>query len=143
MKVFRYLICAIALTLGLASCSVTRYKAFAPNSTQLNLRMDNLEYLGETTISVEYRVYMGAFVSIDKVNGKDYNNDVIKLFPIYNYAGMADNLLPNLKRASFKLSEEYPSADYFIVVNQTEEKHRLFLGSQVTATARIKAYSLK
>ena len=143
MKLLRYLICAIALTLGLASCSVTRYKAFAPSSTQLNLQMDNLEYLGETTISVEYSVYMGAFVSINKVNGEDYNKDEIKFFPIYNNAGVVDNLLPNLHRASFKLAEEYPSADYFIVVNQTEEKHRLFLGSQVKTTARIKAYSLK
>lgn len=143
MKLLRYLICAIALTLGLASCSVTRYKAFAPSSTQLNLQMDNLEYLGETTISVEYSVYMGAFVSINKVNGEDYNKDEIKFFPIYNNAGVVDNLLPNLQRASFKLAEEYPSADYFIVVNQTEEKHRLFLGSQVKTTARIKAYSLK
>lgn len=143
MKLLKYLMCALALTLGLASCSVTRYKAYAPSTTQLSLQMDDLNYLGETTISVEYRVYLGVIVAIDKINGTDYDGSCIKSFPIFNNAGMADALLPNLQRASVKLAEKYPTADYFIVANQTEDRHQLFLGSHVKATARVKAYSLK
>jgi hypothetical protein len=56
---------------------------------------------------------------------------------------MTDDLMPNLQVASYKLLEVFPDADYLIVANQSAEKYQLFLGSQVTAKAKVKAYSLK
>jgi hypothetical protein len=56
---------------------------------------------------------------------------------------MTDSLLPGLQKASSKILEVYPKADYFIVTNQTTEKVQLFLGSQVVAKAKVKAYSMK
>ena len=143
MKLLKYIICAFAITLGLASCSVTRYKAYAPNNTQLSLQMDDLEYLGESTISVEYRTYLGVIRVIDKINGVNYDGAEIKNFSIVNNCGMSSNLLPALRRANFKLAEEYPAADYFIVTNQKRESQQLFIGSNIKTTAKIKAYSLK
>ena len=142
MKFIKYIICGMALVLGLASCSVTRYKAYAPNTTQLSIQMDDLKYLGETTISVEYRTYLGMICVIDQLNNVAYDGAEVKEFPIIN-SGMTDKLLPNLNKASFKLIEEYPDADYFIVVNQSEERNQLFLGSSIKAKAKVKAYSLK
>lgn len=143
MRFFKYILCAMALTLGLASCSVTRYKSYAPSTTQLTLQMDDLNYLGETTISVEYRSYLGVVSRIDKVNGELYTGEEVKTFPIFNNSGFADALLPNLDKASYKILEDYPAADYFIVTYQKEETNQLFLGSNVTATAKVKAYALK
>lgn len=143
MRFFKYILIAMTLTLGLASCSVSRYKSYAPSTTQLNIQMDDLQYLGETSISVEYRNYLGFISKIDKVNGELYTGDEVQTFPIFNNSGFADALLPNLNKASFKILEEYPDADYFIVTYQKEEKNQLFLGSNVTSTAKVKAYSLK
>lgn len=143
MRFFKYILIAMTLTLGLASCSVSRYKSYAPSTTQLNIQMDDLQYLGETSISVEYRNYLGIISKIDKVNGELYTGDEVQTFPIFNNNGFADALLPNLNKASYKILEEYPDADYFIVTYQKEEKHQLFLGSNVTSTAKVKAYSLK
>ena len=143
MRFFKYILIAMTLTLGLASCSVSRYKSYAPSTTQLNIQMDDLQYLGETSISVEYRNYLGFISKIDKVNGELSTGDEVQTFPIFNNSGFADALLPNLTKASYKILEEYPDADYFIVTYQKEEKHQLFLGSNVTSTAKVKAYSLK
>ena len=142
MKFIKYIICSMALVLGLASCSVTRYKAYAPNITQLSIQMDDLVYLGETTISVEYRTYFGITCIIDKINEVAYDGVEIKKLPIVN-SGMNDKLLPKLNKASFKLIEEYPNADYFVVVNQAEEREHLFMGSSTKAKAKVKAYSFK
>jgi hypothetical protein len=131
------------MTLGVSSCSITKYKAYSPSSTQLNLQMDDLKFLGEVEINVEYRKYLAAITIIDSINGEAYNRQDIKYFPIYSSNGLTDELLPQLQMASAKVLETYPDADYFIVTSQTKEKHQLFLGSSVSAKARIKAYSLK
>lgn len=143
MKLIRYIIIAVALVMGLASCSVTRHSAFAPGVTQLTLQMDDLEYLGESEISVEYRRYLGFIAITDKVNGEVYKRDGIKRFPIYINQSASDELLPKLGRAAYKLAEEFPQADYFIVTSQTKQRYQLFLGSHVTSKAKVKAYSFK
>ena len=143
MKLLKYIICAAALVLGLASCSVTRHSAYTPTLTQLSIQMDDLEYLGEVEISIEYRRYLGIFTVTDSINGEEYDRKEIKSFPIYNNGYMTDALLPGLQKASSKILEVYPKADYFIVTNQTTERVQLFLGSQVVAKAKVKAYSLK
>lgn len=143
MKALKFIICAMLLATTLASCSVTRYKAYTPTQTQLNLQMDDLHYLGETEITVEYRRYFGLITQIDKINGNVYERKEVKLFPIFSNNNMTDDLMPNLQIASYKLLEVFPDADYFIVANQSAEKYQLFLGSQVTAKAKVKAYSLK
>lgn len=131
------------MAFGLSSCSITRYKSYSPTSTQLNLQMNDLKYLGEVEINVEYRKYLGAITIIDNINGKSYDRYDIKHFPIYSNNSLTDELMPQLQMASTKALEVYPDADFFIVTSQTKEKHQLFLGSSVTAKARIKAYSLK
>ena len=143
MKLLKYIICASVMVLGLASCSITRYKAYSPTVTQLSLQMDDLEYLGESEITVEYRRYLGVITVIDKVNGQIYDNKEIKQFPIFSNGSISDNLMSQLQLASYKLLEEFPMADYFMVTNQKSQKHQLFLGSTVTATAKVKAYSIR
>ena len=142
MKLLRYIICMAVAAMGLASCSVTRYSAYSPSATQLNLQMDDLEYLGEVEITVEYRRYLGVFTAIDKINGQEYDRQEINNFPIYGN-NLTSGLLPKLQKASYLILKEYPTADYFIVTSQTSKKDQLFLGSHVTAKAKVKAYSLK
>ena len=143
MKLIKYIICASVMVLGLASCSITRYKAYSPTITQLSLQMNDLKYLGESEITVEYRKYLGVITVIDKINGQTYDRKEIRQFPIFSNGSISDNLMSQLQRASYKLLEDYPKADYFVVTNQQSEKYQLFLGSTITAKAKVKAYSLK
>lgn len=143
MKRIKHIVCAVVLAMGLVSCSVTRHSAFAPSITQLTIQMEDLEYLGESEITVEYRCYLGSLCVIDKINGEVYTKDTINSFPIQVTQGITGDLLPNLDRAAYKLTTEYPEADYFIITSQTSQRYQLFLGSQVEAKAKVKAYSFK
>lgn len=143
MKVIKYFIIAVTLVIGLTSCSITRKGVFSPSTTQLTLQMSDLEYLGESEITVEFRRYLGFITVIDTINGEAYTKEDIKKLPLYNSIHASSELYPKLGRAAYKLAEEYPDADYFILTSQTKERYQLFLGSHVSAKAKVKAYSFK
>lgn len=137
--IYRYLLAA-ALIVSLSACSVTRHRPYSMDGTRLNVTMDDLEYLGETEISVDYRKYIGFISVIDAINGKVYDRVEAKKLELSN---VPEGLYRYLDRASYKLVEDFPEADYYIVTMQKISRTRLFLGSDVTVRARIKAYRFK
>lgn len=141
MKPSRFLLCAfVALTC--AACSVTRTGTFAPAVTQLDIRMSDLEYLGQTEISVEYRTYAGFITVIDRINGEPFTGEERRSVRFDNCSsGLC--LDGRLRKAAYKALDEFPEADYFLPVNRTRTKTRLFLGGEVTEKAVVKAYSFK
>ena len=116
---------------------------YAPDSTRLNLTMDDLEFLGESEISVEYRTYFGLISVIDQINGIPYDGKEIKTVRIGDKRDISLRLYSKLNRAQYKLLDEFPDAEYFVVVNQTKSTERMFLGSYVNVKAKVRAYSLK
>jgi len=142
MKIFRNFICVLVLAACVSSCSITRNRTYSPAVTQLNVHMDDLEYLGETEITVEYRTYLGFINVVDKINGELYDGKEIKTLVISN-GNCSTSLVGKLDRASYKLAEEFPGADYFIVAGQSMTRDILFLGGHVTAKAKVKAYSFR
>lgn len=142
MKIYRYILIAFVLVV-LSSCSVTSNRMYAPDSTRLNLTMADLEYLGEAEISVEYRTYFGFFSVIDQINGIPYDGKEIKTVRIGDKRDISLRLYSKLNRAQYKLLDEFPDAEYFVVVNQTKSTERMFLGSYVNVKAKVRAYSLK
>lgn len=142
MKIYRYILIAFVL-LVLPSCSVVSNRMYAPDSTRLNLTMADLEYLGESEISVEYRTYLGFLSVIDQINGIPYDGKEIKTVRIGDKRDISLRLYRKLNRAQYRLLEEFPEAEYFVVVSQTKSTERMFLGSYVNVKARIKAYALK
>lgn len=139
MKLLKHIIIAAAVMVGLASCSITSNRAFAPTTTQLQMQLDDMEYLGETIITVQYRQYLGFITVTDLVNGTVYNKADSKSFKILG----SQPLYKNLDKAADKLLMEFPDADYFVVTLQYQQKDQLFLGSDVTSWARVKAYAFK
>jgi hypothetical protein len=137
--IYRYLLAA-ALIVSLSACSVTRHRPYSMDGTRLNVTMDDLEYLGETEISVDYRKYIGFISVIDAINGKVYDRVETKKLELSN---VPEGLYRYLDRASYKLVEDFPEADYYIVTMQKISRTRLFLGSDITVRARIKAYRFK
>lgn len=141
MKPYIYIL-GVVLAALLTSCSVTRNRTYAPATSQLNIQMNDLEYLGETEISVEYRTYLGFIRVIDTINGVAYDGVEINRTSLKN-GNPIDGLYGRLDRAACKVLEQFPTADYFVVVNQNQHRVRLFLGSEVTVKARVKAYAFK
>jgi hypothetical protein len=48
-----------------------------------------------------------------------------------------------LRKAAYKVTEQFPEARYFQVVRQTSEKEKLFLGREWKRTALIRAYKIR
>lgn len=139
MKRISRMILVLAASVLAASCSIVSRSTYSVDRTQLNLGMDDLQYLGETEISVEYSTYLGIFTRVDKVNGEEYDRKVRNTTYLHTNAVLGRKL----NMASHKALEDYPEANYFIVTNQRTCKDLLFLGSTKTATATVKAYKIK
>ncbi len=140
MKILKFIaVCAIALIV--TSCgSVSKNKSYTFDQVRLEMGMNDLEYLGESDISVEYTSYLGLFKSIEKVNGEVYNPTHKKKLSM-NKGFIFRN--KNLDIAASKLIEQYPEAVYFQVVFETKDVDKLFLGSVNKEYAKVKAYKLK
>lgn len=126
----------------LCSCSVTRQASFAPTLTTMELTMDDLNYLGDVEISVDYSKYLGVITKVHSINGVPYDGKVMESAYAKSYiAGTVLN--PVLYRALPKVYQTYPDAEYLIVTGQQESAKILFLGSERVVTAKVKAYSIK
>ena len=139
-KLFGGLLCVLCM----ASCgTVQRNTPFSIRDTRLRLEMtmDDLNYLGDSEISVEYDTYLGVFSKLQKVNGEAYNPLQTRRLniPTQNMSLKGKGL----DLAAAKLLEDYPEATYFQVIFKSTETERLFLGSVKKTTAKVRAYSLK
>lgn len=141
----------IGFALVCTSCTLTRKTvpatSFTPDIVRLELTMDQFEYLGETDISVTYRVYLGIFYKLDAINDIKYEHRFaheIKKAKFYGNHNLSHALRScAMKQAAYKLIEEFPNADYYIPVNHLKKSFRVFGGKFVTETMRIKAYKFK
>jgi hypothetical protein len=102
--------------------------------------MDDLEYVGDSEISVEYTSYLGLFKSVEKVNGEMYNPTHKKNLVMPKSCKFRNR---NLDIAAYKLVETYPEAVYFQIVFETKNVEKLFLGSVNKEVAKVRAYKLK
>ena len=108
---------------------------------RLNISLDDIEYLGESTISVSSRTYFGCIKHIDMVNGEVFdrhNNTSTSLL-----GNLDIKLQGDIALAAGKVIQDYPEADYFVPVSYKDEVAHLFLGKLSTKTMVIKAYKYK
>jgi hypothetical protein len=131
----------------MGACGTITYTSkkttFAPDKVELRLTISDLNYLGESEITLTYNNYLfGTISSLETINGVAYNPSNVKKTRI---EGVNSNLLLDkyVDKALYKVIEEYPNATYYQVVYNQKVVDRLFLGSNVKQTIRIKAYSLK
>ena len=132
--------------MAFVSCSSMRTIEKAPAGSmtpevRLNISLNDIEYLGESTISVSTRTYFGSFKHIDKVNGEVFdrhNNTTTSLL-----GNLDINLHGDIALAAGKVIKDYPEADYFVPVSYKDEVVNLFLGTLSTKTIVIKAYKYK
>ena len=126
---------------GLYSYKISQSASLTPDEVRLNLSMDDMNLLGETTISAKTSTYFGIFKSIDYINDEVY--DFRKVTKVRLNGEKNINIPTDLDKAAYKVIDEYPTADYFVPVYYNEEVNRMFLGNTKTKTMVIKAYKLK
>lgn len=144
MKNIKLLTIVVIATL-LASCATTRhnktYSNFKPTEVRWNIDMRDMECLGEVEISITEDIYLGFIKSTRYVNGKKYQRwDKTTT----NLAGATWGLTAKgMNKATYKVLEEFPDADFYKVVRQSVKTQRLFGMKEVSRTATIKAYRVK
>lgn len=143
MKHIIRILSVFLLVIMLAGCgTLTKSSSNAPGVLQLNISMDDLEYLGESEIEVSYRCYLGFIRIVDQVNGVDYDRTNIKI-TFLNSQYNSGFLKGVISKAAYKILEDYPEAEYFQPVIKTKVKDRLFLGTNSKIKAVVKAYKYK
>lgn len=115
--------------------------SFVPDYVRVEANINDYEQLGETTITVESRQYLGFINKIDKINDEDYNFRDVKIVELEGKTNI--RLTGDIKKALYKVVEEYPNADYYVPVMKKTEVDRMFLGKYVKKSVTIKAYVLK
>lgn len=139
MKIAK-LIAAVAVLFTVTSCgSISKSRSYSFDDVRLEMNMNDLQYLGEQEISIEYTSYLGIIKSVEKVNGETYNPVNKKVLTMPRSCNFRNR---NLDKAAYKLVETFPGAVYFQIVFETKHVDRLFLGSVHKECAKVKAYKL-
>ena len=101
-----------------------------------------MEYLGDIVVSIDYDRYLGIFHKIHKINDVAYDGKKVDRVKTNVFQG-GINVNPMIVRALPKVYETYPDADYVVCVGESTHTEVLFLGSEVSVSARMKVYKFK
>lgn len=126
---------------GLRQVSGVQSTSFVPDYVRIEANINDYAQLGESTVTLEYRKYLGFINKIDKVNGEDYNFRDVKIIELEGKTNIKLN--GDIKKALYKVVEEYPNADYYVPVMKQTEVERMFLGKYIKESVILKAYKLK
>ena len=138
----------IVLTIVLSSCAVTNSHNFGDtlrSRSYVELKLDDIQYLGETEISYEYSRYLFIGTRLISINGEfpDNSEKHYVEIPTSVLGNIRSIFEPNMKRALYKAYLEYPNADYIEITTTNIETHRMFLGRKIRKSAIVKAYKYK
>jgi hypothetical protein len=145
-QAIKYLVLGLTVILmtscgGMYNYSTVKSTSFSPDFVRLDLKVQDFEYLGETTISADYRFYVGIFRNIDSINGNPYLQRNVEEVTLAGIKDIPLSLI--MKRAAYKVLDEYPEADFYVAAHGRKEKQQMFLGQIVKETVTIKAYKLR
>lgn len=147
MKTYIYGLFCLCIFIGASSCSglydytKANTASFVPKDVRLNMDMNDFELLGATSMSISFRNYFGIFHMIDEVNGQTYDRRNIKKVDWYGHKDFP--VAGRINKATYKVVEEYPNADYYVPMYSNRQVMRMFLGKRVKQELIIKAYKLK
>lgn len=142
------LIVATVMMVLFSSCAsvnktATQVKGISlvPDITRLELKADDIEYLGDVEISYEMRRYLLIFKILDSVNDQNVSPRVIESAKLIGYSGISMN--KNMQRAASKAIIDYPDADFFVPVYNSRKIDKMFMGRKINETMLMRAYKLK
>ncbi len=133
MKLKIALLVGVALV-SLQACTIrTKTTPTSPINVQLNLDMNDVEYLGEVKGTATQTTVLGVI----PVGGRTNNQASVNgnLFPVTN-----GRLFNN---ALYEALNTKPDADFVMPIATESEREQMFLGNKTTLTVRAKAYKIK
>jgi len=146
----------IILSFVLSSCAVTHLHSFGADKMRsrsyIELKLNDIDYLGETEISYEYSRYLFIGTRLIAINGEQPDNSVIHYVTLPSTVGWVGTLFSvfevnpkhnGMKRALYKVFTDFPDADYVEVTSRSVETHQMFLGRKIKQTATVKAYKYR
>lgn len=143
----KYFLIFLIAGLSLSACSnyythtERRSVSLTPDHVRLNINLSDFEYLGKTEISVRSRQYFGLIHVIDSVNNRPYNYRDIRIVELKGPRDM--QLSSDMKKAAYKVLDEFPDATYYVVSSDYVKVHRLFLGKWSMHTMEVQAFKYK
>ena len=118
-----------------------RTLSLTPDFVRLDVSLDDFEYLGQTEITVDSRTYLGFIKVIDSVNNRPYNYRDIR---VTDLKGPADlDLRFEMKKAAYKVVDEFPEATYYVIANDYKQINRMFLARKEVHRMEIQAFKYK
>lgn len=149
MKSLLKIFICVAVIGMLSACSIIGQHSYntamttdlSPDIVRLDLSLSDFEFLGEVKVNVEYHTYLKGIIAYETINGEVYNR---RLSRYVNFAGKSPvSLSLPLRKATYKVIETYPDADYYVPVFTDRISENLFLGSRIKEEAVFKVYKLK
>lgn len=143
-KILAFAIAAMML-MAFSSCTVSQHVAnnnyktpFKPTSTRLNLTMNDYEYLGQETVEIQYKRYLGIFVKMLTINGENY---VPRYYTVTSLNTAVPSYVPaRMKKAMYKIFDKFPGADYIVPLYTQKQVDHMNGGRVVTIRMTFKAY---
>ena len=137
MKTIYYLIFVFAGMVIFSSCTITRQSIpTAPVHVQINLNMDNLEYVGDVVGTSTQ-----SYVLKIPIGGRKYTAGVAAAQS--SFVNMSLIHSRGMNNAMFDAMKSKPDADFLMPVSIESKKQQMFLGCRETITIKGKAFKIK
>lgn len=142
----KYIIMLLTTVVALTSCvsqhEVSRKYStpFRPDVVRLDMTMDDYEYLGQVTVEVEYKTYLGIFKKMVSINGepytpRSYRLSQLNLYPSANYTAF--------RKALYKVTDEYPMADYIVPASRSKHVEHMVGGRIIKEQMTVKVFAIR
>lgn len=138
------IIFSLLTVLLLSSCvsQHTKNKTyFRPDKVRLEMTMQDFEYLGDVTVSAEYKKYFGIFRKRLTINDEAYNPRVYTKSYLKTDPGVRVGSTLNL--AMYKVLDTYPEATFIIPANQKKVVEHMNGGRIIREEMTLKVYKLR
>ena len=137
---------ALGMALLFPSCvsqhkTLRHYTPFTPDVVRLNMTMHDYRYLGEVTMEVTYKTYLGSIGKVLTINGEAYNPRYYRSTQI-----LWDERVPMssvMRKALYKVTDTYENADYILPVKQEKTYDHMIGGRIVKETLTVKVFALQ
>lgn len=115
------------------------YGSFRPDQIRLEMSMADYNYLGDVTVEVEYKTYLGIFHKLLTVNGEPYNPRFVTKTNIRMNQRVS---LGYMKKALYKVTDLYPNADFILPVSEQEIIEHMPMGRIKKRTMTFKVFAI-
>lgn len=134
MKLNRLIFSIVVATLFVFTSCTQKFKStpLAPVNVQVNVTMDDLEYVGEVT-GTSTQSYLFGVLPVG-----ERTNQVAQIS-----GGFGLNLRRGETNALYNALQSLPDADFVLPVSVESTKNVMFLGNKTEYTVRAKAYRIK